>query len=255
VLSLDVDRQSLAVRRLVGFMPAEDRSLFMRMSCIENLLFHGRLQHLPKRELRGRCMLALDEVGLAAQARSSVFALSAGMRARLQLARAIVHRPRLLVLDEPTGAVDPVGAHELLVLLQRLVAEHDLAALISSHRLEEIEALGSNVVLLDRGRIRYHGDLGSLRDQWQRPAVQLEFEAESVAGAACARLERAGVEVQHTGVQLECRLPSGSTTGAMLRALGELADDLLHVREEPVPLRDILAEMYSRPQTVTADVP
>jgi ABC-2 type transport system ATP-binding protein len=250
VLSLDVDRQSLAVRRLVGFMPAEDRSLFMRMSCIENLLFHARLQHLPKRELHVRCMQALDEVGLAAQARSSVFALSAGMRARLQLARAIVHKPRLLVLDEPTGAVDPVGAHELLVLLQRLVAEHDLAALISSHRLEEIEALGSNVVLLDRGRIRYHGDLGALRDQWQRPAVQLEFETESIAARACARLLAAGVEVQHGGVQLECRLLSGSTTGPMLRALGELADDLVHVREEAVPLRDILAEMYSRPHTV-----
>jgi ABC-2 type transport system ATP-binding protein len=247
VLGLDVATQSLAVRREVGFMQAEDRALFMRMSCLENLLFHARLQHLPRRDIRARCMDALEDVGLASQAKSSVFALSAGMRARLQLGRAIVHRPRLLILDEPTGAVDPVGAHELLILVQRLVREHNLATLISSHRLEEIESLGSNVVLLDRGRIRYHGDLQTLRDQWQRPAVEMELDSVEAAQAACTLLSAHGVEAHRSGAEVECRLPAGWTSGRLFGILNTLADRLVHIRETNVPLRDILAEMYAGP--------
>jgi ABC-2 type transport system ATP-binding protein len=245
VLGLDVDSQSLAVRKLIGFMPAEDRSLFMRMTCLENLLFHARLQHLPRKQLSARCLETLDQVGLAGRSRSSVFSLSAGMRARLQLARAILHRPRLLILDEPTGAVDPVGAQSLLELVQRLVREHDLAALISSHRLEEIEALGSNVILLDRGRIRYHGDLDRLRGQWQRPHVELEFATRELAGAAASRIVADGFDVQVDDVRLACHLGSGSTTGQLLWTLGPLAAQLVHVREQPTPLRDILTQMYS----------
>lgn len=252
VLGLDATRDSLEVRRLIGFMPAEDRSLFMRMTCLENLIFHARLQHLPRRSMGSRCLEMLDQVGIAERARSSVFALSAGMRARLQLARALLHKPKLLILDEPTGAVDPVGAHGLLDLVQRMVREHELAALISSHRLEEIEALGSHVVLLDGGRIRYQGDLNQLRAQWQRPIVTLEFPTRYAASQALAIVAGAGIEVERFGARLECHLHSGSTTGDLLRWLGSSGHELLHVREAPTPLRDILAQMYAgmRPPVV-----
>jgi ABC-2 type transport system ATP-binding protein len=252
VLGLDAHRQSLEVRKHIGFMPAEDRSLFMRMTCLENLVFHARLQHVPRRDIVPRGMGMLGEVGLGDRAGSSVFSLSAGMRARLQLARALLHRPRLLILDEPTGAVDPVGAHGLLELVQGIVREHQLAALISSHRLEEIEALGANVVLLDAGRIRYQGDLDRLRAQWQRPVVELTFPSAGAAAAARGSLAGTGTEVEAgaDNATLECHLRSGSTTGELLQALGPLAYQLVHVRESPTPLRDILAQMYSgaRPQ-------
>lgn len=245
VLGHDTLREALDVRRVIGFMPAEDRSLFMRMTCLENLIFHARLQHIARREIVPRCLEMLDDVGIADRARSSVFSLSAGMRARLQLARALLHRPKLLILDEPTGAVDPVGAHHLLELIQRIVREYELATLISSHRLEEIEALGENVILLDKGRIRYQGDLDRLRAQWQRPIVELEFVTEDAATSALNTLAGTGAEVEQLGARLECHLPSDSTTGELLRWLDLRKHDLVHVREVPTPLRDILAEMYS----------
>lgn len=245
VLGLDTVRDALDVRRKIGFMPAEDRSLFMRMTCLENLIFHARLQHVPRRDIVPRCLEMLEHVGIADRARSSVFSLSAGMRARLQLARALLHRPRLLILDEPTGAVDPVGAHHLLELIQQVVQEHELATLISSHRLEEIEALGENVVLLDKGRIRYQGDLDHLRAQWQRPVVELEFKTEDAAAIAARTLAASGAEVIQVGLRLECHLPAESTTGDLLQWLDLRRHELVHVREAPTPLRDILAEMYS----------
>lgn len=246
VLGLDVAKDSLEVRRVIGFMPAEDRSLFMRMTCLENLAFHARLQHVPPRDVVPRAMAMLDDVGIGDRARSSVFSLSAGMRARLQLARALLHRPRLLILDEPTGSVDPVGAHALLELVQRIVRDHRLAALISSHRLEEIEALGSHVILLDQGRIRYNGDLDRLRSQWQRPIVELHFASRRSSLLGASLLDMTDIEVTRRGVALECHLTSGSTIGDLFRMLGTLSHELTHVREEPTPLRDILAEMYAR---------
>ena len=111
VMGLDCGRQSQAVRRLVGWMPAEDRSLLMRLSCLENLRFHGRMHGMNKTEIAERSERVLDEVGLTKFADATPFALSAGMKARLQLARALFHEPSVLILDEPTGSVDPVAAH------------------------------------------------------------------------------------------------------------------------------------------------
>lgn len=255
VLGFDVEHDSLSVRRVVGFMPAEDRSLFMRMTCMENLIFHARLQHLPRRDIARRSHEALAEVGIADRAESSVFSLSAGMRARLQLARAILHRPRLLILDEPTGAVDPVGAHALLDLVRALVREHDLAAVISSHRLEEIEALGSHIVLLDRGRIRYQGDLDRLRANWQRPHVELVLDSGEHAAEAAVALRATGVDLRREGERIECSLASGATTGQLVQALGTTATMLVHVRERPAPLRQILAEMYGARGRDVREVP
>src|SRR3970040_1759721 len=124
ILGYDATRDSSAVRRLVGFMPAENRTLLLRHTSRENLAFHGRLQGISKRHLSERIDETLEKVGLF-DARDRVgFALSSGMLARLMLARAILHEPSVLILDEPTGAVDPIGAYELLRLVQNIATHH-----------------------------------------------------------------------------------------------------------------------------------
>ncbi len=244
VLGLDAHHESLQVRRVIGWMPAEDRSLFMRLTCQENLHFHGRLQGLGRRELRQRIPEVLEQVGLGDRANDAIFALSAGMRSRIQLARALLHRPALLILDEPTGAVDPVGAHQLLEVISTLVREHRLAALISSHRLEEIEALHSHVVLLDHGRIRYQGDLDELRRDWDRPQVELTFRTAEAARAAETLLIGGDHTVEVEGTKALCRLGADATTGDLLARLDGLTSEIVHVRELAIPLRDLLAQIY-----------
>jgi ABC-2 type transport system ATP-binding protein len=245
VLGHDPRTEGVRVRRLLGFMPADDRSLFLRLSCLENLIFHARLQHVPAREMRRTCLEVLEAVGLSGREKSAAVSLSAGMRARLQLARAILHRPRLLILDEPTGAVDPVASHELLGLIQRLVDQYQMAALISSHRLEEIEALHSNVILLDRGRILHHGDLDRLRAEWQQPCVEIVFDSEHAAEAAEARLLGFGYGTRDGTAALSWRLPAEATTGQLLERIDGLLGHLVHVNERPMPLRDLLATVYA----------
>jgi ABC-2 type transport system ATP-binding protein len=247
VMGYDCDRQSVAIRKVVGWMPAEDRSLIMRLSCAENLRFHGRLQGLKGDELKGRIQDTLSKVGLAHAAESSVFALSAGMRARLQLARALLHNPRVLILDEPTGSVDPVASHELLNLIISIVEEQKLAALISSHRLEEIEALHSHAILLDKGQIRYDGDLDTLRLDLDRPVMELVFASPAAADKAVGLiLPEIGTMISNEESTIEVMLNGGTGVGQLLTALDGLTAELEHVRELKTPLRDLLAQMYQR---------
>lgn len=246
VLGRDVTKESISVRREVGWMPAEDRSLLMRLTCVENLRFHGRLQGMGTKELGARIEESLEMVGLLHVANHVPFALSAGMKSRLQLARALLHEPRLLILDEPTGSVDPVGAHELISLIMDIVKRQQIAALISSHRLEEIEALHSHVILLDRGKIRYDGNLDHLRSQWDRPRLDLEFDDTLAAarGKASILTSKLGTVAELEDRTLRVTVAPGVSSGDVLHGLADELAHLAHLREYKLPLRDILAEMY-----------
>ncbi|MGN6331341.1 MAG: ABC transporter ATP-binding protein [Motilibacteraceae bacterium] len=244
VFRLDVGRDSQQVRQVVGWMPAEDRSLLMRATCRENLLLHGRLQGMPRKPLSPAVDDVLATVGLAAQRDAIVASLSAGMKARLRLARALLPSPRALILDEPTGAVDPVAAHALLRLIQDLVRDRRLAVLVSSHRLEEIEALHSHALLLDGGRVRYSGDLEELREAWDHPLVELTLTSGSTARSAAERLSGLGIEVDVDGAVVRLR-PHPWSVGDLIGTLGPFAAQLERVREVPLPLRDLIAKVYA----------
>ena len=246
VMGMDVATESERIRQVVGWMPSEDRSLLMRATARENLVLHGRLQGMRKHEMAERIPHVLAQVNLTPQTESVVAGLSAGMKARLRLARALLPGPRALILDEPTGAVDPIAAHELLTLIMDLVERERLAVLISSHRLEEIEALRSQALLMESGRVKYHGDLDSLRDTFERPQVELVFTEDEVAGRVAAELVAQGLQVTVEGPAVRCRLKAKDSVGEVLAGLGTYTRGLAHVREIPMPLRDLIAQVYNR---------
>ncbi len=245
VLGLDVESEPVRIRRLVGWMPAEDRSLLMRTTCKENLDLHGRLQGMRPAELKPAIERILETVGLQRQRDAIVATLSAGMKARLRLARALLPDPRVLLLDEPTGAVDPVAAHTILKLITELVRERRLAVLLSSHRLEEIEALQSHAVLLDRGRIRYSGDLDELRRRWERPSLEMVLVDRAAAMRVAADLVALGVETSIEAATIRCRLPEDASIGELLAGLGGRIRDVRGIREIPMPMRDLIARVYA----------
>ncbi len=205
------------------------------------------MQGMSPKAMRRRIPEVLELVGLGHAAQKTIFALSAGMRARIQLARAILHKPNVLILDEPTGAVDPVAAHTLLQLIIDIVEDNQMAALISSHRLEEIEALHSRVLLLDKGKVRYDGDLDSLREILDRPCIEFDFADGNCARQAMA-LAEAGFPKSHIslldGTTVRCVLTSGHSAGDVLAQLTPVLPDVEHLREVHRPLRDLLAEIY-----------
>jgi ABC-2 type transport system ATP-binding protein len=249
VAGLDPVNDGAAVRRVVGFMPADDRTLFLRHSCYENLDFHGRLQGMPTQLRRQRIDEVLDMVGLARARDSSGFALSTGMRARLQFARAILHSPRVLILDEPTGSMDPVGAYDILQAIQEIAAASGATILISSHRVEEIEALRDNVLLLDGGEVVYWGDLETVRRQWEEPQLDLVFSSPEVARGA-ARLVSSLDDIELLGIdQSSVTVACSQGTGAVLNALDDLLIDVVSVTEHRASLQEFLRSIATDGQS------
>jgi ABC-2 type transport system ATP-binding protein len=245
VLGIDATRQSTELRRVVGFMSGEDRSLWLRLTCVQNLEFRGRLQGLRGPELRARITDVLGAVGLGSVGDRVGFALSAGMRARLQLACALLHNPPVLILDEPTGAVDPLGSFELLEMIRQVTTERGLAVLFSTHRVDEIEALGEKVVLLHRGRIVHIGDIDLLRHDLDRQRVTFRFATPEDAQRAAAYVDGSNDTEVLVAEKDLLTVATGVPIGVLLDRLGDTASTLSSVNEERVPLREVLARVLS----------
>lgn len=148
--------EDLEARLLVGVAPQEvhlDRFLTAR----EVLAYHGRYFGMGKLEANQRADELLDVFDLSAKAGAKPNRLSGGMRRRLLIARALVHRPRLAILDEPTAGVDLELRHELWRYLRRLHAEEGLTVLLTTHYIEEADALCERVAFIRSGRIAAEG--------------------------------------------------------------------------------------------------
>lgn len=199
VKGIDMVTEAARARRHIGFAPAEERTLLMRHTCRENLRFHGRLQGMRPRDLTTAIDETLHFVGLGERADDAVVGLSSGMRARLQLARALVHDPEVLVLDEPTSSIDPVSARSIIELVVEAASERGAAVLLSSHRIEEIEALGDRVLLLDGGRTVYDGPLQGFTSKYTGEVVEVTFTKPGAAGRLAEKAASAGVTSRLSG--------------------------------------------------------
>jgi ABC-2 type transport system ATP-binding protein len=158
-------------RLLVGVAPQEvhlDRFLTAR----ELLAYHGRYFGLPKLEAQQRADELLEVFDLAAKARTKPNRLSGGMRRRLLIARALVHRPRLLILDEPTAGVDLELRHELWRYLRRLHGEEGLTVLLTTHYLEEAETFCERIAFIRAGRITAEGTPEELTRRFGRDRLE-----------------------------------------------------------------------------------
>jgi ABC-2 type transport system ATP-binding protein len=140
-------------RRVVGLVVASERSFFPRLTAGENLDLFGALEDLPRAERRQRIDWALDVTGLEASRETLVMKFSSGMYQRLGIARALLKRPHVLLLDEPTRSLDIRGAEQLWQVF-RQTARAGCTVLLATHSFEEAAALGSQIVILQSGVVR-----------------------------------------------------------------------------------------------------
>ena len=148
-----------ALRRLgVVFQP---RTLDLDLSVMQNLQYHAALHGIDHREARRRAGDELARIGLADRAGNKVRDLSGGQMRRLEIARALLHRPRLLLLDEATVGLDVKARADILSHVRRLVAEQGIAVLWATHLFDEV-APGDNLVILHLGRVRAQGEVGRI---------------------------------------------------------------------------------------------
>jgi ABC-2 type transport system ATP-binding protein len=164
VFGLDVRRQAMAVRRLLGYVP-QQLSAEGALSGYDNVLLFARLYDVPRRERRQRVEEALALMNLEEPARRPVNTYSGGMVRRLELAQALVNRPRLLVLDEPTVGLDPVARADVWDRVRALREETGMTVLLTTHYMEEADQLCERVALLDRGLVMADGTPVELKQE------------------------------------------------------------------------------------------
>lgn len=191
VVGLDPARHPLEVKRRVGYLP-DSVGFYGDMTGRQNLRYTARLNGLPPGETEGRIAEVLEQVGLAGRADSRVETYSRGMLQRLGIADALVKDPAVLILDEPTTAIDPIGVVEILELLRRLVRERGLAVLLSSHLLTQVQSVCDRIGIFAAGRLIGRGTLAELARQYGGEAAELivsvETDGGTTADAVGARL-------------------------------------------------------------------
>lgn len=149
------------IRKVLGVVPQEI-ALYQELSAYENLKFFGKIYKTDKAELETRIQEVLEMVGLKDRQKDLVKTFSGGMKRRVNIAAALLHRPKVLILDEPTVGIDPQSRNHIIETVRKLNEEHGTTILYTSHYMEEVEQLCDRVYVMDHGRIVASGTQSEL---------------------------------------------------------------------------------------------
>jgi ABC-2 type transport system ATP-binding protein len=152
VLGYDLARQADQIRHHIGFVFGGERGLYWRLSGYDNMTYFANLYHVPPEVQKRRIPYLLDLVGLDGRGDEKIEGYSRGMKQRLHIARALLHDPELLFLDEPTIGLDPVGARELRSTIRVLQSERK-TILLTTHYMFEADALCQRIAVINQGKI------------------------------------------------------------------------------------------------------
>jgi ABC-2 type transport system ATP-binding protein len=152
VLGHDLVREADRIRQRIGFVFGGERGLYWRLSAYDNLTYFANLYHVPPDVQKRRIPYLLDLVGLSGRGDEKIEGYSRGMKQRLHIARALLHEPELLFLDEPTIGLDPVGARELRNTI-RVLQEEKKTILLTTHYMFEADALCQRIAVINQGAI------------------------------------------------------------------------------------------------------
>jgi ABC-2 type transport system ATP-binding protein len=152
IFGLDIQRDTTRIRPRIGFTFGGNRGLYGRLSALDNLRYFAELYKLDPGTIEKRIKELLEIVGLTGRERDRVETFSSGMQQRLHLARAMLHDPDLIFLDEPTVGIDPVGSREIRQLVKELV-RRGKTVLLTTHYMYEAEELCNRIAVVNHGRI------------------------------------------------------------------------------------------------------
>lgn len=165
-------------RKWLGYLP-QHPTFYGWMSGQEYIRFAAGLSGMNPKEAAYRTEMVLAKVGLQDAAKRRISGYSGGMKQRLGLAQALVHEPRLLFLDEPVSALDPIGRREVINLLRQI--KEETTVLFSTHVLHDAEEICDDILVMAKGQLAEQGSLNSLRDKYRQPLVIIQVEREHEA--------------------------------------------------------------------------
>jgi len=236
VLGMNIRNEKLDIRRAVGFAP-EDECLFPRVEGVGFVSYAGELVGMPKRDALQRAHEVLDYINLREERYRPVESYSTGMKQRIKLAAAIVHDPKLLILDEPTNGMDPAGREETLALAHDLAHNKGMNVLFSSHLLPDVEAVCDHVVVLGGGSVLTQGRIDELK-QIHRLCYEVRLKADP--GSFAEQLAAIGCRTRLSDDMLIVELPEGGSPQILWETAARGQQQIRFLR----PQRSTLEEVF-----------
>jgi ABC-2 type transport system ATP-binding protein len=178
LISFEGSRPGADYRRGLGYVP-QSPAFYGWMTGQEYVVFVAKLSGMEAKEAASAALESLKRVGLKDDARRRIGGYSGGMKQRLGLAQALVHRPRLLLLDEPVSALDPIGRREVMELLREI--REETTVVFSTHVLHDAEEICNDIILMNHGVIAEQGSLLELRSKYSLPVIRLRTEKKQEA--------------------------------------------------------------------------
>lgn len=236
VLGMNFRRRQLDIRREVGFAP-EDECLFPHVEGVGFVAYAGELVGMSPADSMQRAHEVLDYVGLGEARYRKVESYSTGMKQRLKLASAIVHDPKLLILDEPTNGMDPAGRQEVLELARDLAHNKGMSLLFSSHLLPDVEAVCDYIIVLGAGKLLAEGQIHQLK-QMHEQCYDVRLKAEPAPFAR--RLSELGCTTEQADDVLRVQLPEGTSAQLLWEVAASEQQQIRYLR----PQRSTLEEVF-----------
>ena len=237
MLGYNVATEGPVARQFVGYMPEHD-CLPIDISATEFVAHMAQINGLPKGAARERTAETLRHVGLFEERYREMRGYSTGMKQRVKLAQALVHDPRLMLLDEPTNGLDPEGRDEMLDLVRRTGREFGISIIMASHLLSEIERVCEQLVVIDAGKLVQSDSIASFT---QRTAT-LTVEVDGDAGALASRLNDAGYSVTANGRELRANLENDALFDAIRDGAVDLSLGLVRIEQGRRQLEDLFKD-------------
>jgi ABC-2 type transport system ATP-binding protein len=238
VLDFDIATQGPEIREQVGYMPEHD-CLPPDVSATEFVVHMGRLAGLPKTAARERTADTLRHVGLYEERYRPIGGYSTGMKQRVKLAQALVHDPKLVLLDEPTNGLDPAGRDDMLGLIRRIGTEFGISVLVASHLLGELERVCDHVVVIDSGRLLRSSSTADITAASGHLAIEVDERTDELAAA----LRTAGLGVTPVGALLEVDLDGDTTYDVVRDNVARLGLGLIRLEQR----RHRMSEIFTEP--------
>ncbi len=267
VVGLDPTRGPLEVKRRVGYMP-DSVGFYTDLTGRQNLRYTARLNRLDRDEAETTISAILEQVGLTDRADDRVETYSRGMLQRLGIADALVKDPDVLILDEPTTAIDPLGVVEVLDLLRALVHEQGMAILLSSHLLNQVQSVCDRIGIFSAGRLIGQGTMAQLAERFGDGRRLLEIALDlgddgdptraldvlrTVPGVASVA---AGTRTSDPWlVTIEPDADGATVRSAVLAAVASEGLPLVSIRAVEPSLEDVYRRAVARPGTRTKAAP
>jgi len=242
----DIIESPVSVREITGVMPEEsNHTLYSTMSTYENLEYFGKLYGIPDAEIPERIEELLNFMGLWERKDDPAGELSTGNRQRLALCRALLHRPKVLLLDEPTSALDPIAAKKVRELILSLAKKYRQTFFINSHNLAEVQRICDRIAIIDKGRILLSGKTKELQSKLQASqnfTIRVTDDLEKALSIAKSMSFVTSAEKEVDSLQVTIEDPIGNNSTLMQSLLSQ-GVRIIEFAEEAATLEDLYLDV------------